>query len=599
MGIANVISLLGGIALFLFGMSLMGDGLKSVAGDKLELFLWNLSNTPIKGVLLGAVVTAVIQSSSATTVMVVGFVNSSMMSVYQSIGVIMGANIGTSATGWLLSLSQISGDDNIWISLFSTSTITAVVALIGIVLWMFSKSQTQRHVGGILLGFAVLMYGMNAMSDAVSPLKESETFQQFLTTFENPLLAILMGVVITSVLQSASAAVGILQALSATGTITFAAAVPIIMGIGIGASVPVLFSAIGAKRDGKRTAYTYLIINVIGTLVWSVIFYALNAIFDFSVMSSTVNSVEIALINSVYRILMVAVLFPFIKQLEKLSAILVKPSAEEASAPSGGKPAGDDALDEGFTNSLEDRFIPHPTLAVEQSTLAMRDMASRVKTNLYRATLIMREYSSEEYEEIQATEKIIDRYEDRIGAYLVKIMGREMTDAQNKRVSSFLHAISDFERIGDHAVNLSKAAQEMHDKSIKFSKSADDELDNVMCAVNEIVSTSFAAFSGFDISVAYRVEPLEELIDILCDKAKLHHIERIRAGECELVHGFVFNNIMTDLERIADHCSNIAVALIELEENISDTHEYLTNLRNAKTHSFQQYFDEYENKFGF
>ena len=589
MELSGIIALLGGVAMFLFGMAIMGDSLKRVAGNKLELILWRLSNTPMKGVLLGTGVTAVVQSSSATTVMVVGFVNSGMMTVRQAIGVIMGANIGTSVTGWVLCLSLIGGMNSGWISLFSTSTLTALVALAGILLRMICKSQTKRHVGDILLGFAVLMYGMQTMAAAVEPLSESEKFVSILSTFGNPVVGILVGIVFTSVLQSASATVGILQSLTITGAISYATTLPLIMGIGIGASVPVLFSAIGANRDGKRTSLIYLVINIFGTLICSVLFYGLTLFFNFPFMTETASSVGVAFINSLYRVAMVAVLFPFVKQLERFARFIVRDDESET------KSTEDGALFE----SLEERFIAHPALAVEQSRLAMCDMADKVKENLTVAISLLHKYSKSSHDSVTATENIIDTYEDKLGTYLVRITGREMSEMQNKNVSRFLHTISDFERIGDHAVNLAKAASEINRKHIEFTAGAEQELGNITNAVMEIVSISFSSFENDEVSAAYRVEPLEELIDILCDKAKHNHVERVRAGECTLEHGFVFNDMITDFERIADHCSNIGVAMIELEANLFDTHEYLTNLKQIKTATFSRYFDEYEEKYGF
>ncbi len=588
MGVGDIIALLGGVAMFLFGMALMGDALKRVAGNKLELILWRLSNTPVKGVLLGTGVTAVVQSSSATTVMVVGFVNSGMMTVRQAIGVIMGANIGTSVTGWVLCLSMLDGMQHGWITLLSTSTLTAIVALVGILLRMICKSQTKRHVGDILLGFAVLMYGMQAMSAAVGPLSGSDKFGSILASFENPAIGILVGILVTAVLQSASASVGILQSLTITGAISYATTLPLIMGIGIGASVPVLLSAIGANRDGKRTSLIYLVVNVFGTLICSGIFYGLALFIKFPFLTASADSVGVALINSLYRVAMVLVLFPFIGLLEKFSHILVPDKN------------GEKAADDGVTfGNLEERFITHPALAVEQSRLAMCDMANKVKDNLSLAISLLKKYSRDGHDKITSTENIIDTYEDRIGTYLVRITGRELGEKQNKDVSRFLHTVSDFERIGDHAVNLAKAANEINRKHIEFTAGAGHELHIIAAAVTEIVDISFSSFENDDVQLAYRVEPLEEMIDILCDKAKHNHVERVRAGECTLEHGFVFNDMITDFERIADHCSNIGVAMIELESNLFDTHEYLTNLKHLKTATFSRYFDEYEKKYEF
>ena len=582
LGIANVISLLSGVALFLFGMSLMGEGLKKVAGNRLELILYRLSNTALKGVFLGTAVTAVIQSSSATSVMVVGFVNSGMMRVHQAIGIILGAILGTSITGWIICLSDISGSG--WVALLSTSTLTGIIAVIGITLRMFSKSQTKMRVGDIMLGFAVLMFGMQAMSAAVAPLRESEAFVLLITRFSNPFLGILVGLLFTSVLQSASAACGILQALASTGAIDFSVAFPIIMGIAIGAAVPVLLSALGANIDGRRTAFTYLLVDVLGVVICAPLFYAANAIFQFSFMHETMTAVSIAFVNTAFRFVVVLILTPFISLLEKAMTLLIPDRDGEKSASSE-------------VDRLEERFIAHPALAIEQSRIAINDMARRAQRNLEDAFGLLGYYSDEGYERIRRHEDTVDRYEDKLGTYLVKITAQELTPKQTEDVSKFLHTISDFERISDHSVNIAEGAQEIHNKSVQFSPEALHELEVLTAAVTEIVDTAITAFVENDIELAYRVEPLEELIDNLCDEMKLHHIERLKAGACTLTHGFVFNDLLTNYERVADHSSNIAVAIIELESDSFDTHEYLTSLRQLRSHRFDEYFDEYSRRY--
>lgn len=579
-----VISLLGGIALFLFGMGLMGEGLKKVAGEKLEMILYKLTSNPIKGVLLGTIVTSVIQSSSATTVMVVGFVNSGMMKVAQAIGIIMGANIGTSVTGWILCLSYIDGGASSWAAIISTSTLSAIIALIGIILKMFCKSKTKNHVGEIMLGFAVLMFGMQSMSSAMAPLKESAVFTGLLTKFSNPFLGILIGIVFTAILQSASASTGILQALTQTGAITFATAFPITMGIGIGASAPVLLSGLSANRNGKRTALIYLCNDLFGCIIWGTIFYVTNAFVHFGFMNTIMTPVTVALLNSVFRILTVLALTPFIKQLEKLVCWLIKDDPAEL----------EETLE---IDRLEDRFIDHPTLAIEQSRVALNSMARKARKNLERANALLDTYTEEAYNVVQEKEDVIDRYEDKLGTYLVKLTGVELTDAQSSEVSKILHTLSDFERIGDHAVNISGAAQEKYQKNIHFSEEAAEELRVLQSAVTEIVELSSTAFETENVALAYRVEPLEEMIDILCDEMKLRHINRIQRGECTLNHGFVYNDLLTNYERIADHCSNVAVAMIELESSVFDTHEYINNLRHIKNETFAEYFEEYKNKY--
>ena len=584
MGVSNILELLGGVALFLFGMALMGDSLKKVAGNKLELILFRLSSTPLKGILLGTGVTAVIQSSSATSVMVVGFVNSGMMKVRQAIGVVMGAIIGTSITGWIICLSDLGGGASGWLELLSTDTLTAVIAVIGIILRMFAGSSTKKHVGEILLGFAVLMFGMKAMSGSVYELRSSEVFINMLTTFSNPLLGILLGLVFTSVIQSASAAVGILQALAITGAIRFDIALPIIMGIAIGAAVPVLLSALGASADGKRTALSYLLVDTLGVIVFSVIFYALNAVIGFSFMSMAMSAVSLALLNTVFRFVIVILLAPFIPQLEKLGRLIIRDKT------SGGEELQD-------FERLEERFLNHPALAVEQSRLTVNAMAEKAKENLFDAFSLIGAYSGEGFDRVNRLEDIVDKYEDKLGTYLIHITSHELNSELNGAVGKYLHTINDFERISDHALNIAECAKELHDKEITFSAQGEKELKVLIAAVSEIVGTAVSAFVDNDIERAYRVEPLEELIDNLCDEMKMHHIDRLQKGICTLHHGFVFNDLLTNLERVSDHCSNIAVAMIELESESFDAHEYINSLIEVRSHCFDEYYEEYSRKY--
>ena len=584
MGIAEVLSLLGGVALFLFGMSLMGDSLKMVAGSKLEVVLYRLSGTQLKGILLGTGVTAVIQSSSATSVMVVGFVNSEMMKVRQAIGIIMGAIIGTSITGWIICLSDIGGNTSGWMELLSTETLTSVVALIGIILYMFSGDMSRRHVGGILMGFAVLMFGMKAMSGAVSGLKDDENFVRILTDFSNPILGIIVGMAFTSILQSASAAVGILQALAITGAVSFEVAFPIIMGIAIGAAVPVLLSAMGASADGKRTALSYLIIDLFGVVIVSVIFYAINAFVHFGFMSRTMTAVSIAFVNTLFRVVIVMILAPMTGLIEKFVSLFVKDDKERL------KGLRDMDL-------LEERFLTHPALSIEQSRQVINSMARCVVKNVTDALSLVDKYTKDGFAEVQKEEELVDRYEDKLGTYLVQITRLELTKQQNIMVGKYLHSITDFERMSDHALNIAECAQEMHDKKLNFSKSATHELSVLRSAVSEIVALAVKAFVEDDLSVAYRIEPLEEKIDSLCDEMKLHHINRISDGTCTLQLGFVFNDLLTNLERMADHCSNIGVAMIELASGALETHDYYNKLMEETTDQFKESFAKYDAKF--
>ena len=583
MSIANLISLLSGIALFLFGMALMGDGLKKVAGNKLEVILFRLTGSPLKGFLLGTGVTAVIQSSSATSVMVVGFANSGMMRVRQAISIVMGAILGTSITGWIICLSDLGGGGG-WIDLFSTATLTGIISVVGIVLRMFSKSQTKRHIGDILMGFAVLMFGMSAMSGAVSPLRSDPTFLRILTTFSNPMLGILFGTLFTCVLQSASAAVGILQALASTGVIDFSMALPIIMGIAIGAALPVLLSAIGANVDGKRAAMVYLVVEVVGVIFWAAAFYLVNAFVHFDFMSMTMSSVSIAFVNTLFRFVKVVILLPFIDVIEKVVDLLVKD-----------KPVQAEATDE--TIRLEERFIQHPALAIEQSRITINSMAAEAQENLAEAMRLLHHYSDEGYRTVVEMEQVVDRYEDRLGSYLVKLTGQELSSKQNEDASKFLHTISDFERISDHALNIAQTAKEMREKSIVFSDDALRELAVLESALAEIVHITVNAFIRNDLSLASRVETLEELIDDLCDELKLHHVDRLQKGHCTLLNGFLFNDLLTNYERVADHCSNIAVAMIELESDSFDTHEYLSSIKEMKSDTYERYYEEYSQQY--
>lgn len=579
MGISNVISLLSGIALFLFGMALMGDGLKQVAGNKLELILYRLTGNPIKGFLLGAGVTAVIQSSSATSVMIVGFVNSGMMKVRQAISIVLGAILGTSITGWIICLSDI-GSTGGWLDLFSTATLTGVISVIGIVLRMTAKNPAKKHVGDILMGLAVLMFGMSTMSSAVSPLRDDPTFIRILTSFSNPFLGILFGTLFTCVLQSASAAVGILQALASTGIIDFSIALPIIMGIAIGAAMPVLLSAIGASVDGKRTAMVYLVAEVTGVILFAAIYYTLDALIRFPFADRIMTSVSIALVNTVFRFIKVVGLLPFTRQIEKTVNFLVREKPQQ-------KVVEPEAM------RLEERFIQHPALAIEQSRLTINAMAEEAKRNFVEAVALLHGYSDERFKLVEDLEGSVDRYEDKLGTYLVKVTEREMTAKQNAEVSKFLHTISDFERISDHALNIAEGAKELHQKKLSFSEAAAHELEVMEAALTEILSTAIRSFVNNDLQLAARVEPLEELIDNLCDEMKLHHVDRLQKGLCTLGQGFVFNDLLTNYERVADHCSNIAVALIELESDSFDTHEYLNSLKELKSDMYERYYEEY------
>lgn len=580
--LANAFVLLGGIAMFLFGMGLMGDGLKKAAGNKLELILYKLTSTPLKGILLGTGVTAIIQSSGATSIMAVGFVNAEMMKVRQAIGVIMGAIIGTSVTGWVLCLSEL-GDSGI-AGILSTETLASLVAIIGIILRMASKKKQSKFISDILLGFAVLMFGMKTMSGAVSGLKDEPAFISILTGFKNPLLGVLFGVIATAVLQSASASVGILQALSSTGVITFEIALPIILGIGIGASVPVLLSGIGSTTDGKRTALSYLVIEVLRVIVFAIPYGILNAVLHFGFTEMVMDMVSIAALNSAIRIVTVLLLIPAIGLIEKIVTEAIKPDPREQ----------DEMKD--FTR-LEERFIAYPALAVEQARLVINSMAQKAKKSIYDSVALIDNFTEEGFSQVESMESSIDKYEDKIGTYLMKVAGRDMTQDQSVKLTKFLNAITDFERIGDHALNIAESAREIYEKKISFSDKGQHELEVLSQSLLEAVSVSVKAFIDDDVNLAGMMEPLEQTIDDLCDEAKLHHTNRLRDGDCSLEQGFVFNDLLTNFERVSDHCANIAIAVIETKENTMDSHEFEEKLKNPSDANYREFLEEYKQKY--
>ena len=582
MQISDILALLGGVALFLFGMTLMGDGLKKVAGNRMELVLYRLSGTPLRGLLLGAGVTAIIQSSSATSVMVVGFVNSGMMKLVQAVSVIAGALIGTSVTGWIIALSSIKGAG--WMSILSTNNLSAIVAIIGIALRIFSKRQMQRHVGDILLGFAVLMFGMHSMSSAVEPLKESPVFLGLLTSFSHPLIGMLVGAVFTAILQSASASVGILQALSMTGAINFSEAFPILLGIAIGSALPVLLSALGAKTDGRRAALSYLVLELISSLVFALLYYGLSAFVPLGLEEIVMDPFSIAALNSGFRIVSQVCLLPLNPALVRFLTRVVRPSQAEKTAS-----ASFDRLDE--------RFLAHPPLAVEQSRLTANDMAVLTKKNFLDALELLLKFSEAGFETVAADEDTVDMFEDKLGTYLMRLNAHELSRGQNETVTKILHTLSDFERISDHALNIAQTARELNEKKIKFSDIAENELATLVQALREILDLSFKSFMNNDLERAYWVEPLEQRIDEICDEMKTHHVERLQSGVCSLNQGFVFNDLLTNMERVADHCSNLAIAVIELHANSLGAHEYVIQLKELREHHFDEYYELYESKY--
>ena len=583
MDIFGILTLIGGLALFLYGMDVMGAGLEKVSGGKLERILEKLTSNPLKGVLLGAGVTAVIQSSSATTVMVVGFVNSGIMKLSQAIGIIMGANIGTTVTSWLLSLTGIDSG-NVWINLLKPSSFTPVLAMIGIVLMMTGKKSKKADVGEILLGFAVLMTGMESMSGAVKPLADVPEFTNILTMFHNPILGILVGALLTAVIQSSSASVGILQALSVTGILTFASAFPIVLGIGVGAACPVLISAIGANKNGKRTALVYLINDLFGLILWSVIFYTVNAFVHFTFMDMTMTPVAIALLNTVFRLATVIVLFPFIPKIEKLVCWLVKDNKE-------------DLEDEADFDLLEERLLNYPALAIAQCHRVMNGMSKKLRKNVNRAMNLLNDYQQDKYDKVQRKEDLIDKYESRLGEYLIQLTKREMNSAQTRQTSLYLHTINDFERIGDHASYIAHMSSEMHDNHTNFSQEAWDELNVVMEAVREDINITCNAFMKDDKEMAQRVAPLGAVITGLCDVLKMRHAERLSQGKCGLEEGTVFSDILNSFCRIATHCASAMVALMKSGETGSDLHIHDSKIYPTNSVEYYQYFKEYGQKY--
>ena len=585
MNITDIVKLLGGVAMFLFGMSLMGDSLKKVAGNKLELILYRLSGTPLRGILLGTGVTAVIQSSSATSVMAVGFVNSMMMKLRQALAVIMGAVIGTSITGWLIALGGVGGSgSSAALQLMSTEGISAIAAIIGILMRMICKKKSMIHIGDILMGFSVLMFGMKSMSSAVSGLREDPGFISFLTNFNNPLLGILLGIVFTAILQSASAAVGILQAMSSTGLLTMEQTIPIILGIAVGASVPVILSGFGSSVEGRRTAFSYPVIEILRVILFAAVFYGLNAVLHFTFMQQTMNMFSIALVNTLFRVSTVMILAWFIPLIEKLMIRLV---------PS-------DPLKEAETEDmkrLEERFLKYPTLAVEQTRLTINKMAQLTERSMMAAIGLLDQFDPKGFQEVESLEGIVDRYEDRIGSYLMQLTGQEMTETQNKAVSQYLRAITDLERISDHALNIAQRAEEIRDKKIKFSDKGNREMDNLKEAITEILHISIESFLTGDDETAFRVEPLEQVIDQICRRMREKHTARLQKGKCTIVNGYVFNDLISDFERVSDHCSNIAIVQVELEDNALDVHEMSGTLKQEHAHQFDLYYAEFENRY--
>lgn len=579
----NVLSLLGGLALFLYGMNAMGDGLAKLSGGKMEKILEKLTTTKAKGVLLGAGVTTVIQSSSATTVMVVGFVNSGIMKLRQAVGIIFGANIGTTITAWILSLSGIQSD-NFFIRLLKPSSFSPVLAVIGVALLLFSKKDKKKNIGSILVSFAVLMFGMEAMSGAVEGLKNVPEFTHLFTMFSNPLLGILVGAVLTGIIQSSSASVGILQALCVTGAINFSSAIPIILGQNIGTCVTALISSIGASKNAKRAAFVHLYFNIIGSALFMALFYGINAFAHFAFMDMAANEMGIAIVHTTFNVLATLVLLPFSDILVKLATLTVRDKK------TGIEP---EPVEEDF-KLLDERFLEKPAFAVEQCIKTAANMADIVRKSVDDAISLFNNYDSAVAAAIADSESLVDRYEDELGTYLVKVSTKSISEHDSTVVSKLLHSIGDFERISDHALNLCHAASEMNSKKIDFSSEAHKELNIVQNAVKQVLAEAVDSFTSDDKTLAAEVEPLEEVIDDLQDDLKIRHIERLKNGQCTIELGFILSDIMTNYERIADHCSNIAVCVLQLEERDLEAHDYLIKMK-TDNEDFKQKYKKYKN----
>ncbi|MEE0960549.1 MAG: Na/Pi cotransporter family protein [Lachnospiraceae bacterium] len=574
MDIFSVLTMIGGLALFLYGMNIMGDGLGKVSGGRLEKILETLTSNPIKAVLLGAGVTAVIQSSSATTVMVVGFVNSGIMKLSQAIGIIMGANVGTTITSWLLSLSGIESG-NIFVNMLKPSSFSPILALVGIIFILFTKSEKKHDIGNILLGFTILMFGMDTMSNAVKPLADVPEFTNILIRFSNPVLGLIAGAILTAVIQSSSASVGILQALCKTGAVTFGTAIPIIMGQNIGTCITAIISGIGANKNAKRAAIVHLYFNIIGTTLFMVVFYLLNAVLNFSFLDDSANAFNIAVIHSIFNVSATFVLLPFTKLLEKLATLTIRDDEEKE-------------VQNNEFGLLDVRFLDTPSLAMEHCSDLTEKMADITKECVYRAIDLIDNYSNDEAAAIEELEERIDKYEDEIGSYLVLLSKKSITDKDSNTLSLLLHEIGDFERMSDHAVNIVQAAREMNSKKLEFSKKATKELAVFSRAVKDIVDLSVNVFKTRDENMALSVEPLEEVIDYLNKEVKARHIKRLSKGKCTIDMGFILSDIITNYERIADHCSNIAVGLIEINHDGYDVHEYLNTLKADGNDEFRE-----------
>ena len=585
MDLFDLLDMVCGLALFLYGMHVMGEGLSRASVGKLENILEQLTNSRIRAVLLGAAVTAVIQSSSATTVMVVGFVNSGIMKLSQAVGVIMGANIGTTITSWILSLTGIQSG-NLLVQLCKPSSFTPVLAIVGVSFILFTRNDKKHNIGTVLVGFTVLMTGMEMMSAAVKPLADVPEFTNILLMFRSPVLGMLAGMLLTAVIQSSSASVGILQALCVTGAVSYGAALPIIMGQNIGTCVTALISSVGANKNARRAAMVHLYFNIIGVTLFLAMYYGLNLVLHFTFVNDTVTAWGIAVIHSVFNIAATAVLLPFANVLEKL-AILNIP---------------DDAEKESFA-LLDERLLKTPAVAVERARAATADMAELARVGVVQAMSLTHQWDDTLAQKVRDEEAKVDQYEDALGTYLVKLSSRELSHADSQSVNTLLHTISDFERISDHSVNLLSSAEEIHAKNIAFSQDAHEELQVLEGAVQDVLSRTTDAFRKADLHLASKVEPMETVVDELVRAIKARHVARLQAGSCSIEYGFVLEDLLTNYERVCDHCSNVAVAQIEVAQDSFDTHAYLNDLRygndTKESEQFRRRLDRYRERYLF
>lgn len=584
MDLFDIIKLAGGLAFFLFGMNLMSTSLETMVGGKLETILKKMTSSKIKSLALGAVITIAIQSSSAMTVMLVGLVNSGIMNLSQTIGVIMGSNVGTTFTVWILSAAGIEGG-NLLTNLLKPENFSPIVALIGASMVMFSKSSKKKNIGQIMVGFSLLMTGMEFMSASVSGLKDEPFFAELMTMFENPIIGVIVGAVITAIIQSSAASIGILQSLSQTGSITFGMALPIIMGQNIGTCITSILSSIGTNKNAKRVTAVHIYFNVIGTVVCLSLFYAANAIFHFQFTEQPITMVMIAVVHTCFNLLTTCVLLPFSKQLESLAVATVKDKDHDNSSVK--HPDEKNVL-------LDERLLVSPSFAIAECKNLTVKMAELVRQTIFDSISLISEFDPKKAEEIEKREHEIDIYEDKLGTYLVQISAKNLTRSDSNDVSQLLHTIGDLERIGDHAINLLRVAREISDKKLVFSEKAIVELNIITKAIKDILNLTVESFKTHNDYLAYKVEPLEQVIDGLKLELKNRHIKRLQDGKCTIELGFVLTDILTNYERISDHCSNIAVCQIQIDKNTLDTHSYLDEIKTSGEPKFLKYYDEYK-----